>query len=78
MYVYCCCTERRISSEIGSYYSFGLTVQSLNCKDGTTKNITSLPDISLNRTFVEQLATLYTDLQLDPVHLMDAVEDALL
>ena len=77
MYVYCCYTERRISAELGSYYCFGLAAQKLNCKDGTIKDVASLPDISLNRRFVERLARLFTEYQLDPVHLLDAVEDAL-
>ena len=77
MYVYCCCTERRISAELGSYYCFGLVAQKLNCKDGTVKEAAFLSDISLDRMFVERLARLFTDYQLDPVHLLDAVEDAL-
>jgi len=53
-------------------------VQRLDCKHRPSPALALVPDISVDRTFVEHLAELYTAYQLDPVHLLDAVEDALL
>lgn len=75
MFVYRCIAERQTCPEIGLYESFGLEV----CVflRGQWQTLTMLSDISLDRTLVEQLAAQCTELQLDPVHLMDVVEDAL-
>lgn len=78
MFVYRCCAERRSSPDEGSYDCFGLMVQRLDCKHRPSPALALVPDISVDRTFVEHLAELYTAYQLDPVHLLDAVEDALL
>ena len=57
--------------DIGTYTSYGLKAM----REG--KEILAIPDVSLNKEFVESLATRCTDLQLDPIHLFDVVEDAL-
>ena len=41
------------------------------------EEIITVSDVSLDKAFVEGLAKLCTELQLDPIHLFDVVEDAL-
>ena len=75
MFVYRCVMERQTCPEIGWYQSFGLAVY--YARPGSRLLLTTLFDISPDRTLVERLAKECTKFQLDPVHLMDIAEDAL-
>lgn len=60
---------------IGSYCTFGLRV--LLSQNGIEKEVMLLPDISTDFSFVLRLAELFTRKQLDPIHLLDVLEDSL-
>lgn len=60
------------SDELGDYISFGIIV--LNTS-GTV--ITSVSDVSLNESFVTNLCRECTVHQLDPIHLLEVIEDRL-
>ena len=60
---------------LGSYQTFGLRVCRIDtCTD---EEIMCLPDISTNYFFVLRLAELFTRKQLDPLHLLEVLEDLL-
>lgn len=63
------------SSYIGKYQTFGLRV--FSSSDGVEQEIMLLPDISTDFFFVLRLAELFTRKQLDPLHLLDVIEDSL-
>lgn len=59
----------------GSYRTFGLRV--LLSQNRIEEEIMRLPDISTDFSFVLRLAELFTRKQLDPIHLLDVLEDSL-
>ena len=61
------------SPRAGQYRMFGLRV--LRSKDGRDEEVMVLPDISTDFIFTLRLASLFTRKQLDPLHLMDVLED---
>lgn len=61
--------------DFGHYHSFGLQVGSL--EHGVYTALTTIPDVSTDREFVRSLARQFTACQLDPIHLMDVLEDIL-
>ncbi len=63
------------SPYIGDYHSFGLQV--LHSHGGTDEELMLLPDISTDFTFVLRLAQILTSKQLDPIHLLDVIEDSI-
>lgn len=68
--------ENEVSSPyIGTYCTFGLRV--LQSRDGFEDEIMLLPDISTDFSFVLRLAALFTRKQLNPIHLLDVLEDLL-
>ena len=68
--------ESEVSSPyIGAYRAFGLRVSQI--RDGFEDEVMLLPDISTNFSFVLHLAALLTRKQLDPIHLLDVMEDLL-
>ena len=71
MYKYIVVEETLENPEIGTYISYGLKAMQGRAE------ITFVSDVSVNKTFVEGLARMYTEFQLDPVHLLEVVEDAL-
>ena len=71
MYKYIVVEETLENPEIGTYTSYGLKAMQGD------KEITVVSDVSLDRAFVEGLARMYTEFQLDPVHLFEVIEDAL-
>ena len=60
------------SDELGTYSSFGI-----NAVDSSGYVITSIQDVSAERTFVESICRKCNDYQLSPVHLLDVVSDSL-
>lgn len=64
-----------VSPYIGRYQAFGLYV--LNIQDGIETEVMHLPDISTDFSFVLRLADILTRKQLDPIHLLDVIEDFL-
>ena len=71
MYKYITIKEIFENPEIGTYTSYGLKAML------GEEEIISISDISLDKAFVDSLASSCTDLQLDPIHLLEVVEDAL-
>lgn len=74
-YLYLVTNERHFHPDIGNYRS-----SSLHCYRRTpyTRELISLvPDVSTDEEFVQSLADLFTDGQLEPIHLFDAVYDAI-
>lgn len=64
-----------VSPFIGAYRTFGLRTYEV-C-NGVDKEVMLLPDISTDLSFVLHLARIFTQKQLDPIHLLDVVEDLL-
>ena len=72
---YALISEKLFSSELGRYRSFGIRAfQKTECG---WREVAFVSDVSTDRAAVEQLARRCTDGQLDPIHLLDVVEDAL-
>lgn len=74
MFTYHCVEQNEKTSELGTY-----TTYSLNAYQTTETGdelLASFPDVSPDRALVEALAQQCTALQLDPCHLNDVVEDA--
>ena len=66
--------QERYSPYIGRYRTFGL--RGLQERRGRTEELMLLPDVSTDFPFVLRLAHILTKKQLDPVHLLDVIEDA--
>lgn len=68
--------ENEVNSPyIGQYRTFGLRV--LRREAGVEQEVMILPDISSDFSFTLRLASLFTRKQLDPIHLLDVLEDLL-
>lgn len=76
MFRYISVPEELSTPELGQYRSFGIAVQREVA--GCWQPICHVSDISTDPAFVENLAMLCTAEQLEPVHLPDVIEDALL
>lgn len=61
--------------DTGSYHSFGL--QAVKIEHDLRTVSLAVPDISTDKDFVLSLAHRFTFYQLDPIHLLDALEDIL-
>lgn len=75
MYRYLPVERDLFSPYIGPYHAFGLQV--LHTHDERDEELMLLPDISTDFAFVLRLAHILTQKQLDPVHLLDVIEDSL-
>lgn len=73
MYQYLPIQNEIFSPEIGKYRTFGLRV--LRTRDGEDQEIMILPDVSTDFSFTLRLASLFTEKQLDPLHLLDVLYD---
>lgn len=73
MYQYLPIQNEIFSPEIGKYRTFGLRV--LRVQDGEDQEIMILPDVSTDFSFTLRLASLFTEKQLDPLHLLDVLYD---
>ena len=72
---YALISEQLFSSELGHYRSFGIRAfQKTECG---WREVAFVSDVSTDRAAVEQLARRCTEGQLDPIHLLDVVEDNL-
>lgn len=67
--------NRVFSPDTGWYRTFGL--RALRTDEGRDLELMILPDISTDYIFVLRLAGLFTGKQLDPIHLLDVLEDFL-
>lgn len=73
MFQYLPIQNKLYSPEIGAYQSFGLRV--LRVQEGKDEEIMIIPDISTDFSFTLRLASLFTEKQLDPIHLLDVIVD---
>ncbi|WP_298035315.1 DUF6514 family protein [uncultured Dysosmobacter sp.] len=55
--------------------TFGLRV--LRVENGQDEEVMLLPDVSTDFSFVLHLADIFTRKQLDPIHLLDVIEDSI-
>lgn len=63
------------SPYIGLYRTFGLRV--LRSEKNIDTEVMTLPDVSTDFEFTLRLASLFTRKQMDPLHLLDVLEDIL-
>ncbi len=70
MYFYQITTEKLINEAIGDYISFGITV-----KDESNRTLNSIQDVSVDYEAVASIVKLCNDNCLEPIHLLDVVED---
>lgn len=75
MFLYLPIESERTSPCTGPYRIFGLQV--CNIRGGINEEIIFLPDISTDASFVLHLVEIFNRKQLDPIHLMDVMEDLL-
>ena len=75
VFLYLPIESERTSPCTGPYRIFGLQV--CNIRDGVNEEIIFLPDISTDASFVLRLVEIFNRKQLDPIHLMDVMEDLL-
>lgn len=73
MYQYLPIQNEVFSPEIGKYRTFGLRV--LRIQDGEDQEIMIFSDVSTDFLFTLRLASLLTEKQLDPLHLLDVLSD---
>lgn len=73
MYQYLPIQNEVFSPEIGKYQTFGLRV--LRIQDGKDQEIMIFSDVSTDFLFTLRLASLLTEKQLDPLHLLDVLSD---
>lgn len=70
MFQYVPFEESLQSDELGSYISFGI-----KAVDSSNRITTSVSDVSTDEAFVEDLCNRCTLQQLNPIHLLDVIED---
>nr|WP_325211879.1 DUF6514 family protein [uncultured Oscillibacter sp.] len=63
------------SPYLGPYRTFGLRV--LRTGEAGAEEVMVLPDVSTDFGFTLRLAGLFTEKQLDPLHLLDVIGDLL-
>ena len=75
MFLYLPVEESLFSPVIGNYCSFGIRVVSIN--SDTVEDIEFISDVSVSKHLVFSLSLTFTLEQLDPVHLLNVIEDSL-
>ena len=75
MFQYIPIQSELFSPYLGRYQSFGLRVLRIHC--GQDEEIMLLPDVTTDFSFILRLASILTKKQLDPIHLLDIIEDLL-
>ena len=75
MFQYLPIQNELFSPVIGQYRAFGLRV--LRVRDEQDEEVMILPDVSTDFAFTLRLASLFTERQLDPVHLLDVIVDSI-
>ena len=76
MFRYISVSEELSSPILGQYHSFGIAAQQEVA--GQWQVVCKVSDVSTDPVFVENLAARCTAGQLEPVHLLDIIEDALI
>lgn len=76
MFRYISVSEELSSPILGQYHSFGIAAQ--KAVAGHWQDVCRVSDVSTDPVFVENLAARCTAGQLEPVHLLDVIEDALI
>lgn len=66
--------EALYSEEIGAYTAYGIGV--FEYDRGEKKTLQYIPDVFLDEEKAEQLVAMCNSIQLEPLHLLDVVEDA--
>ena len=72
MFHYFPTTQNLSDEDLGTYTTYGVTVQ-----DDEKKTILSISDVSPNKQFVIELCERCNQFQLDPIHLSDLIYDLL-
>ena len=73
MYKYTVVTESLFHQDIGNYVSYGIL-----CTDEISETTVSfISDVSSNKNLVDSIADKFTEFQLSPIHLREAIEDEL-
>ncbi len=73
--VYILVEQSLYSPYIGRYRSFGIAA--VDCSAVPHEVPAFIPDVSADRGFVSRLADLFTRENLDPIHLLNAIEDSI-
>lgn len=73
IYQYLAVEQTLFNCELGRYTAFGIAAQK-RAPDGW-RQIAFVPDICTNTQQAQRLAQLCTQGQLEPIHLMDVIED---
>ena len=68
--------ESLYSEDVGSFIAYGIGVCEKN--ESNRKTLEYIPDVFLDQHKAEQFVVMCNCLQLDPLHLSDVVEDAVL
>lgn len=76
MYKYFVKKETTNNPEIGIYTSYGIKITFVDKQK--TKNIQYIPDVFLDENLANKFADLCTINNLEPVHIYDVIEDALI
>ena len=75
MFRYIPVQERLFSDDIGFYVSYG--IRAVKETETEAEEIICISDVCTERDTVDNLTSLCTKLQMDPVHLLDVIEDFL-
>ena len=73
MYQYRAILKKGFSQDIGSFESFGIQP----VLEASNTVVETVFDVSTDGTFVQRIVDLSNQLELDPIHMPDVVEDAL-
>lgn len=73
MFRYLCVRQTLHAEFLGTYTTFGIEAQ--QCVQGVWQTVAAVPDVAAEQALVERLARLATEGQLDPVQLLDVIED---
>ncbi len=73
MYLYQTYEEKLNHVDIGSYTGFGIIV--LFVSEDSEEELFRVSDISVDKSVVDNMSELYTQVQLEPIHIYDVIED---
>ncbi len=75
MFFYDVVKENHSDNEIGNYDTFGIVA--FRIADGAKEKLCHIEDVFLNETKAKEFTQKCNDFQLSPVHIYDAVLDAI-
>ena len=75
MFFYDVVRENHSDSEIGNYDAFGITA--FRITDGAKEKLCHIEDVFLNENKAKEFTQKCNDFQLSPVHIYDAMLDAI-